>query len=308
MRLIPAFSTQTPLLLLLRPGYSYRSLTSASHCNSPTFPLVMTIDSHVHIWDPRYPHSPSHPLPDIPATAENLLSNMRIASVSHTLLVQPINYRFNHTYLFHAISRYPSQFSAIALSDTSLPPNQAASQLSTLVTRHKFRGVRINPTFTSRGLQSNSVSAVIATAGQLNVPVALFTSPEHIKHLEPLLQNFPRTKLVLDHFAFCTPGNDDETFQTILRLGQQYPQLYVKASAWFRVSNQPWPHQDLHAHVADLISSFGANRILIGSDYPFVTEKYSYEKAFTQLDQVPLSSEERAWISGGTAAMLYNLH
>lgn len=232
---------------------------------------------------------------------------MQTASVSHTLLVQPINYQFNHTYLLDSIASYPGHLSAIALADTSLPPTEAASQLEALVTLHKFKGVRINPSFTSTGLQSDSVSAVITRAGQLGVPVALFVRPIHIKHLEPLLQNFPGTKLILDHFAFCNPGSEDAAFNTILQLGERYSQLYVKASAWFRVSNEPWPHRDLHARLVDLVSTLGANRVLIGSDYPYVTEQYLYKKAFSLLDHVPLSSDDRAWILGKTAATLYNL-
>jgi predicted TIM-barrel fold metal-dependent hydrolase len=50
--------------------------------------------------------------------------------------------------------------------------------------------------------------------------------------------------------------------------------VYVKASAWFRVSGSPYPHADAAAAVRKLVDTFGPERVLWGSDFPWVTEQY----------------------------------
>jgi predicted TIM-barrel fold metal-dependent hydrolase len=50
-------------------------------------------------------------------------------------------------------------------------------------------------------------------------------------------------------------------------------QLYVKASAFFRVSSLQYPYADAMAGLAALVDAFGPQRIMWGSDFPWVTEK-----------------------------------
>jgi predicted TIM-barrel fold metal-dependent hydrolase len=50
-------------------------------------------------------------------------------------------------------------------------------------------------------------------------------------------------------------------------------QLYVKSSAFFRVSGEPYPYADAMAGVAALVEAYGSQRVMWGSDFPWVTEK-----------------------------------
>jgi predicted TIM-barrel fold metal-dependent hydrolase len=50
-------------------------------------------------------------------------------------------------------------------------------------------------------------------------------------------------------------------------------QLYIKTSAFFRVSSQPYPYVDAMAGVAALVEAFGPHRVMWGSDAPWVFEK-----------------------------------
>lgn len=50
-------------------------------------------------------------------------------------------------------------------------------------------------------------------------------------------------------------------------------QVYVKASALFRVSAQPYPYADACQGVKALVDAFGAERVMWGSDFPWVTEQ-----------------------------------
>lgn len=267
----------------------------------------MKVDAHVHVWDPAFPTHPDHPLPpSLPGTATDLLAHMDRAGIDKAVIVQPINYKFDHTCVSDAISRYPSRFVGVALADSSLRPDAACEVLEKLV-KEGFRGVRLNPTFTATGFADETVAALVKRAGELDVPVALFARPQHLDDVAQLLQKFPQTKILLDHFAFCAPSEQDNASEKVLAMGRQWKQLYVKTSAWFRLSKESWPHSDLHCFLTELVDNFGAKRLLIGSDYPFVKEQYDYSQALSLLEKTTISADDRDWILGNTAAELYKL-
>lgn len=328
------------LLRALRFTYCIRSRTTLARAQDPK--PAMLVDAHVHVWDAKFCAHPDHPLPNIKGTAADLVARMDAAGVHQTLVVQPINYKFDHACVADAMASYPARLHGVALADTTLAPEDAAKFLVQRVTGDGFKGVRINPNLAPGGLRTDAVGAVMRTAGELGVPVALFAQPAHLDDVRDLLRRFPQTKTVLDHFAFCSPTEHDAGQRKVLDMGAEFSQLYVKTSAWFRVSNEPWPHRDLFPFLLTLAATFGADRMLIGyvvqihcrvdnfssfihdkslnliesnsilasvnsSDYPFVMEQCGYPKAFSALRESPLSDEDQALILGDSAAKLYQL-
>jgi hypothetical protein len=89
-------------------------------------------------------------------------------------------------------------------------------------------------------------------------------------------------------------------------------QVYVKASAFFRVSSSAPPYADAAHAVRLLVDTFGVERVMWGSDWPWVTEHCGYEGAWGLVDdwgkaadgQVVFSEVERAWLLGGAAKRL----
>ncbi|XP_059445842.1 uncharacterized protein LOC132177506 isoform X2 [Corylus avellana] len=85
--------------------------------------------------------------------------------------------------------------------------------------------------------------------------------------------------------------------------------VYVKLSAFFRVSRMPFPYQDLSQLLSQIVSSFGANRVVWGSDFPYVVPECGYkgakEAAAVLANQVPLSSSELELIMGKTIMQLF---
>ena len=94
------------------------------------------IDAHLHIWSDgkaphpwaeghEPPHSPS--LGDGRATAETLLEKMDLAVVEGALIVQPITHKFDHSYVRHAIKKYPSRFKGMCLANPTIEGGAAAA-------------------------------------------------------------------------------------------------------------------------------------------------------------------------------------
>lgn len=50
-------------------------------------------------------------------------------------------------------------------------------------------------------------------------------------------------------------------------------QVYIKSSALFRVSSEAYPYLDACRALRLLVDTFGAQRIMWGTDSPWVTEK-----------------------------------
>lgn len=273
---------------------------------------MYSCDTHVHVWttDPKYPPNDAHPLPASLANCgshNDLLAAMDKTGVSAALLVQPINYLYSHDYLLAAAQEFPDRFSVVALADVSGSPEQARAQIKDVVSKGAV-GIRINPGLASENTRSPSVSAALQEAGALDVPAALFV--KGLDGVEELAKSHPATSIILDHFAipFVETERHDVELQRLMDIARRQSNIYVKASAFFRVSDRKYPYEDRHATVVSLVEALGADRVMYGSDYPFVTEQSSYAEAWDILRKhIPLSAKDAAMVAGGTAAELYKL-
>ncbi|PON91851.1 Amidohydrolase-related [Trema orientale] len=85
--------------------------------------------------------------------------------------------------------------------------------------------------------------------------------------------------------------------------------VYVKFSALFRVSRKPYPYKDLGGPLSQLVSAFGANRLMWGTDFPYVVAESGYKRAkeaVTLIGKlVPLSASELDLIMGKTVMELF---
>lgn len=301
---LPLAPPRYPATFLRKSPLKPLASISRPHCSA-----TMKIDAHVHVWNPTsHPPHPSYPLPDElsrSASYEALLNRMDAAVVEKAILIQPINYRFDHTYALAAAQQHPDRFAVVALADCALPPSQAATALRGLVEQHGVVGVRINPALTpdGRGFDSPTVSALCEECAALSIPAALFARKEDLAGAVELVRAHPRTRFVLDHFAFHAPSEIGDLADSASR----FENLSVKASAWFRVSTKEWPHVDAAEALRVLVKAFGSKRVLFGSDFPFVSEKYDYSRAFGVLDNAGLSDEDRDLVAGESALSFYNL-
>lgn len=274
---------------------------------------MASVDAHVHIWTAdtsAYPPAAAHPLP--PALAArgahaDLLSAMDAARVHAALLVQPVNYLFDHAYLFSAAAAHPRRLRVVALADVTSGAARAAAHVRDVVAQGAV-GVRVNPGMDPEGLGGAGVAAALAAAADAQVPAALFV--KGLDGVDDVAAAHPRTSIVLDHFAipFVEHDRHDAELQRLLDVVRRRRNVYVKASAFFRVSARGYPYADRHSTVLSLVDAAGADRVMFGTDFPFVVEQCSYGDAWDILRKhIPLSAADAAMVAGGTAAALYKL-
>ncbi|WCJ38825.1 catalytics hydrolase [Euphorbia peplus] len=291
--------------------------TSTSEVSSSKSKII---DSHLHIWaSPQqaadtFPYFPGQE-PTLQGDLEFLLQDMEEAGVDGALIVQPINHKFDHSLVTSALKKYPTKFVGCCLANPA-EDGSGIKQLQELVLKDGYRAVRFNPyLWPSNQKMTNSIGkALFSKAGELGVPVGFMCFKGldlHIAEIQELCTEFPSTVVLLDHFGFCKPPTNDEeshTFSELLKLSR-FPQVYIKFSALFRVSRTAYPYRDLSPIFSQIVSTFGANRVMWGSDFPFVVPECGYTRAkeavFWNASQVPLSSSDVEWIMGRTAMELF---
>lgn len=288
--------------------------------NSPSSAKV--IDSHVHVWASlqeaeKYPYFPGQE-PTLTGHADFLLQCMEEAGVDGALIVQPINHKFDHSYVTSVLKRYPSKFSGCCLANPA-EDGSGIKQLEDLVSKDGYCAVRFNPyLWPSSEKMTNTIGkAMFSKAGELGVPVGFMCMKGlnlHFAEIEELCTEYRSTTVIIDHLGFCKPPINDEgslAFSNLLKLSK-FPQVYLKYSALFRVSREAYPYKDLSSSLSQVVSSFGANRIMWGSDFPFVVPECGYkagkEAVSLIAEQASLSSLELDWIMGGTVMQLFRGH
>ncbi|MHB1417828.1 MAG: amidohydrolase family protein, partial [Chloroflexota bacterium] len=72
-------------------------------------------------------------------------------------------------------------------------------------------------------------------------------------------------------------------------------------------SVEPYPYPDAVALVRRVYERFGAQRMLWGTDFPYVQAKEGYGRALELVQQyIFMSPDDREWLLGRTAASLYS--
>lgn len=308
-----------PLIALVVSSINLKAAKVMSMSSS-----LRVIDSHLHIWANEqelvgFPYAegqdPPASLASAASTAE-LLKKMDEAEVAGALIVQPINHKFDHSYVIDAMKKHPSRFKGMLLHDPSLSEDEAVTRLEDLALKG-FVGVRFNPYLWNKTGASSwepmSVGAGLETykrCAELNMPVGVMCFQGldlHYDDILKLLKASPGTRMILDHFAFTSlTDQGNSNFKMLLDLSR-YPQVYVKVSALFRQGDSA-PYERVKQERLDpLLQAFGYNRLMFGTDFPFVLEQNEQYKGTVDLVSSWLSEDKnaRAAVMGGTAESVF---
>jgi len=282
-------------------------------------PSMKVIDSHLHVWantaeSKEFPYlqDPPGDLRD-EASISSLLQQMDHNGVDGALIVQPINHKFDHSYVLKAMKEHPDRFKGMLLFDPSLDEEKAVSQLEELH-RDGFVGVRFNPYLwpqlgeKSWSPMSQGVGlAVYRRCGELGMPVGIMCFQGlalHYDDILELLKASPDTTMILDHFGFTSVDKQD-SFEQLLQLAK-YPQVFVKVSAPFRLNDSsPDFDQVQKRRFQPLLSAFGSERLLVGSDFPFVLQQSQAYGMLNTISTWIATDQDKKAIMGGTAEKLF---
>ncbi len=278
---------------------------------------MVQIDAHHHFWHPArgdygwMPQDdpvltrPYHPADLSPALAET--------GVGKTVLVQAAPTVEETEYLLGIADCTPHVAKVVGWVD--FEDSREIDTLRRLARHPKFSGVRpmIQDIAQDDWMLRADVQWAYQALNDLDLTFDCLGFPRHIPHFLTLLQRYPGMRAVLDHclkpqIHAHSEARFQDWAQGMTRLAKETPAC-IKLSGLVTESDENWSFERLQPYVHHVLESFGADRVMWGSDWPVVRLRCEYAEwhALSRRLTDHLSGEEQDRIFAGTAASFYRI-
>ena len=280
----------------------------------------MTIDVHAHIVsnDPtRYPVAPLSGSVregdlDDPITAERLLALLDASGIERAIVVQRAYiYGYDNAYVVDASAQYPDRLSAVCAIDAQA--SDAPERIRHWVGERGAVGIRLTEPYRGADtawLDSPRALAAWETAAELGIAVRLhffrWNRAACLPVVAPLLRRFPQTPIVIDHLSNLSAedGPPDHGLDAPLAALREFPNLYLLLSTinLARLATEGVPAGPVVEH---LVATFGADRIMWGSDIGQSKGTYAEMRELADAAVAPLSDDDRRRVLDETGRSVY---
>jgi L-fuconolactonase len=216
-------------------------------------------------------------------------------------------------YTLRAIERHPQRLYGVGIVPVfRTDPTGTADCLERLVGHDRVIGVRLHAIDPPLGVPDDDrESATWLTADHLDPfyrrviaedsAVFVLATPDQLSAVVDLASTWPELSIVVDHMAAPEPVDPATGPWTTLQRLAERPNVAVKVSSIPRASREGWPYRDCHDHLRSLLEWFGPERLMRGSDYPWMDQWASYEECLSWLDAVECCSRrDRVALSSRT--------
>lgn len=278
---------------------------------SVTPDIAPLVDCHAHVFDARMPVSPNAwTVPDYAFSAEQLLAELDRHGIGHAVLSGlSISGEYND-YMIRALRRYPR------LRGTAIVRAPANLYLLEQMQADGVVGIRLQLARSEQlpDFDSAEYRMLLRRVRDLGWHVQVAIEGTRLPSvLQPLLA--AGVNVVIDHFGHPDPADplNCPGMAAMLR-GVDTGQCWIKLSGGFRLpGTTAWrddPHGDLETLAqtvaTHLIARVGTDRLLWGSDAPFVgyEERVSYDQVLASFRNWVPDAAKRAEM-GQTALALY---
>lgn len=280
------------------------------------------IDSHLHLWtldtfvtggERPYPWlGPQHGALYRSFGEDEALEALKAAGVRGAVLVQADDTVADTDSMLAVAKRNPWVLGVVGWVRLD-SPDECASQLDRLTAQPVFKGVRhlVHDDPRADFLDLPAVRESLALVAQrglaFDVPDAF---PRHLGSTVRLARELPELTVVLDHLG-KPPRSDaslmDSWRTDFLALGRQ-PNTVAKLSG-LHASGLPYTSEALRPCFDTALDAFGAERLMIGGDWPVSTLGAPYGRTLDVLLELvsALSPSEQDLILEGTAIRTYGL-
>ena len=271
------------------------------------------IDAHVHVWTPdtkRYPLADGFTQKEMKPssfTPAELMAQARPNGVDRIVLIQMSFYGFDNRYMLDTIRKAPAKYVGVAVVDERKNPTAKMKVLA----KQGVRGFRIRPgdRKPNNWLSGEGMRAMWRCGAEEQLAMCHLIDPEFIPSVDRMCQKYPRTPVVIDHFARV--GIDGsirkKDLDRLCRLAR-FPQVTLKVSAYYALGKKMMPYRDLGPMIRRVRDAFGAERIMWASDCPFqVQQGHTYQSSIDLIKRELefLSPDDREWILRKTAERVF---
>jgi L-fuconolactonase len=228
-----------------------------------------TIDSHQHAWttETELPWKNDGPsaVERVVYTADDALTDMDTLAIDQACLVATPIHGTGSPYVRDCLTRHPDRFYGILTLDYTA--DDVRSSVDDALTIPNALGFRIT-TDDSQWLASEALDGFwSALESHTDPQVQLLTTPETFGAVETVVAENPHVTFVLDHMGSPDPGTHTVPGSAYDGLGtiSNYSNVYVKVT--HTPTEEVYPFEDLRPYVRYLLSQFGSDRLLWGSDF-----------------------------------------
>ena len=271
-----------------------------------------TIDVQVHCYEHDHPGRPwVNVLAGPPeVTGADMIKAMDAVGVDGAIMVSVYAmYRWDASYAVGVHKRYPNRFALVK----PVNPNDPAvgETIEEWATMDGTVAVRIMMTpEVSTDAADLGINKVLATAGKHGLPVNLMARGR-LPQVAELAKRNPNTTLVIDHLGleqpFHPPAPKEPWHELPILLAlAPNPNIVVKISGACTLSHEKPPYTDIRAPIDKIISTFGLDRCMWGTDWTRAVNLLTYKDgvdAFRAKDW--LSDSDRATLMGGSLSKIY---
>jgi predicted TIM-barrel fold metal-dependent hydrolase len=231
------------------------------------------IDCHAHIFTSRMPFAAdAWTRPDYEYSVESYLADLDRYGISFGVIAAASLYGDYNDYTLWALQRHKRLRATIAPDPTADPATlQRLKEQGVTGVRLQFKERAGLPDFASF-----AYSKYLCRLADCGLHAQLNVSGAQLSQILPALKG-RGVNIVVDHFGLLRSpaGMGGEGFQAVLR-ALEYGNVWVKISAGFRLEAGV-----AQAAAAQLLAAGGAERLLWGSDAPFVGKEQDVTYAGT---------------------------
>lgn len=224
-------------------------------------------DCHHHVYDARFPPSPTATLKPPDASVEDYRKLQRRLGLSRNVVVQPSTYGTDNRLLVEALEAFGRDARGIVMLNASVQPDELKKL------NHKgVRGVRFG-TRLPGGAPMEDMDQVARKIAELGWHIQLVSEGERIVELKDVLKGLP-VPVVFDHMGHLPEpeGPDHPGFRVIAELIERNG-AWVKLTGAYILSRTGPPAYADRGRLAEAYVKLAPERLVWGTDWPHPTSK-----------------------------------
>jgi len=270
------------------------------------------IDAQVHAYERNHAGRPWANVLHGPeeVTGSDMIKAMDACGVDAAILVSVYTmYQYDESYAVEVYQQYPERFRLIKPVDPSDPAVE-----NTIAQWAQTPGAVAIRIMLNRGISEDpadpGINRVLAAVARYNLPVNLLCWGRLTQVKQLALQN-PATQIVIDHLGLQQPyeapalENPFGDLASVLSLAE-CANVAIKITGACTLSKQSYPYADIWDAIRKILTAFGLERCMWGTDWTRAIKLLSYQQgveAFRLTEQ--LTAHERTQLMGGTLQKIY---
>jgi len=214
-------------------------------------------------------------------------------------------------WLLELAARSPSILGVVGWVDLQSP--DVRSQLKTFAKNPKLVGIRhiVQAEPDDRFLLQPDFLRGISVLAEFDLAYDILIYTKHLPVAVEFVERFPRQRFVLDHLAKppIKSGEVNSWAEGIRRLAA-FPNVFAKLSGLVTEADwQLWKPEHINPYLEVAFESFGADRLMIGSDWPVCLAAAPYSRAVGVVKDYVLKhkAEWRDGVLGENATRFWRL-